>query len=76
MTNGYTIVAEQADMAGRLMIGLLPVFLVALTLVAVNLHHRATRLYGNVGCPHQRPNHSLSAHPAARWGQGPGKVVT
>ena len=50
-----------------MVIWLLPVFLVALTLVAMGLQRRATKLYGDVCCLHRRPNHSLSPHLATRW---------
>lgn len=48
------------------MIGMLPVFAVVLALVAVGLQRRATTLFGDVGCPHRRPNHSLCPHAARR----------
>jgi hypothetical protein len=56
------------DMAGRLMIWLLPVFLVALTLVAMGLQRRATKLYGDVCCLPGRHNHSLSPYLATQRG--------
>jgi len=45
---------------------LLPVLLLALTVLAMGMQRRATRQFGGIACWHSRPNHSLSVHPAAR----------
>lgn len=46
------------------MMWMLPTLLVALSVVAIRLHRRATRLYGPLLGPRHRPNHSLCPHPA------------
>lgn len=44
------------------MIWLLPVFLVALALVAMVLQRRATSQFGTIGNLHDRHNHSICPH--------------
>ena len=48
------------------MIWLLPVFLVALALVAMALQRRATTMLGDIGSAHGRHNHSLCPHHVRR----------
>jgi hypothetical protein len=48
------------------MIWLLPLVLVALALVAVALQRRATTLFGVMGNPHGRHNHSICPHLVTR----------
>jgi hypothetical protein len=54
-------------MAGRPMMWLLPVVLLALTLLAIAVQRRATTLYGDVACMRGRHGHSLCPHPGGRW---------
>jgi hypothetical protein len=51
---------------GCLMIWMLPVPVLAVTISAVGMQLRATRLFGEFCCPHRRINHSLSTHLTAR----------
>jgi hypothetical protein len=52
--------------AGCLMIWMLPVPVLAVTLGAMGMQLRATRLFGDIASPHRRTNHSLSTHPTTR----------
>jgi len=51
---------------GCLMIWMLPVPVLAVTLSAVGMQLRATRLFSELSCQHRRINHSLSTHLTAR----------
>jgi hypothetical protein len=53
------------------MIWLLPIFLVALALVAMALQRRATTLFGDIGCARDRHNHSICPHHVAGRGRVP-----
>jgi len=44
------------------MIWMLPVPVLAVTLSAVGMQLRATRLFSELSCQHRRINHSLSTH--------------
>jgi len=48
------------------MIWMLPMPALAVTLSAVGMQLRTTRLYGGFACRHRRTNHSLSTHPTAQ----------
>jgi hypothetical protein len=48
------------------MIWMLPVPVLAVTLGAMGMQLRATRLFGDIASPHRRTNHSLSTHPTTR----------
>jgi hypothetical protein len=48
------------------MIWLLPLLLVALALVAMALQRRATTMFGAIGNPHDRHNHSICPHLVTR----------
>ena len=52
-------------LAGGLMIWMLPVPVLGVTVGALAIQLRATRLFGDFSCCHRRINHSLSKHPAA-----------
>jgi hypothetical protein len=51
---------------GCRMIWMLPVPVFAVTLAAVGMQLRATRLFDDFACQHRRINHSLSRHFTAR----------
>jgi hypothetical protein len=48
------------------MIWMLPVVLVALALMAMTLQRRATAMFGVMGNPHDRHNHSICPHLVTR----------